>query len=144
MKPAKRLEYQPDPGKFDLVTHQWDSQGQLVKVNTYRSFIRDGAQVFERPVNSGNLWFENNQPAGRVECKFNDKGHIISKVFNPEAEHIAYTAPLSGAEKVHYEKEQLRSRNAELEAELALIRAEREPKRQPPEQAAPTLSKRGG
>lgn len=123
---VRQLEYTPNPNKFDLRTHVWDNQGHLVRENLYRSFIVGGAHYFERPVNSGNLWLENNQPAGRVECKFNDKGHIISKAFDFTAPHKDFTAPLQGAAKVHYELEQERARSAQLEAELAQIRQERE------------------
>ncbi len=141
---AKRiLDYVPDPSKFDLVTHRWDSQGQQVINNPYRMFIRDGNKLFERPVNSGNLWFETNQPAGRIECTFNDKGHIIEKRFDDKAEHKTYSAPLKGMEKAHYELEQQRARNAELEAELAAIKGDRKPKHSDDEKAAPTHSKRG-
>lgn len=131
---AKQLEYVPDPNKFDLQTHAWDAQGHLVRENPYRSYIIEGRQYFERPVNSGNLWFENNQPAGRVDLTFNDKGHIIKKDFKFDEPHRDYVAPLNGAEKVHYELEQERSRVAALEAELASIKKEQTAK------AAPTLA----
>lgn len=127
MQPAKRLEYTADPNKFDLRTHVWDTQGNLVRVNHYRKFIMDGNSYYERPVNSGNLWDESNTPAGRVECEFNDKGHIVKKTFAFEAAHIEFTAPLRGAEKLHYELEQMRLKNAEIAAELAAIQKEREP-----------------
>lgn len=121
---GKQLEYTSDPNKFDLRTHVWDASGHLVKKNTYRSYIINGRTYFERPVNSGNLWFENNQPAGRVELTFNDKGHIVKKEFNFEAAHKEYSAPLTGAEKVHYELEQERTRNVQLKAELEAIKRE--------------------
>ena len=124
MQPAKQLKYEPDPNKFDLRTHVWDSQGNLVSKNTYRSFIMEGRQYFERPVNSGNLWYENNQPAGRVELTFCENGKISKKEFHFEAAHKEYTAPLSGSEALHFELEQQKSRTAELEAELASIRNE--------------------
>lgn len=128
MQATKRLEYVADPNKFDTRTHIWDAQGKLVAKNPYRLFIVQGNQYFERPVNSGNLWTEGNQPAGRVECKFNDKGHIVSKEFDFTAPHKKWVAPLTGDSKLHYELEQERARTAELEAELAAIRGERAPK----------------
>ena len=148
MKPAKKIDYVPDPNKFDLVTDRWDSQGIRTISNPYRMFIQDGTKLFERPVNSGNLWYENNQPAGRVELEFNDKGHIIKKTFKLEAEHTAFVPVLKGAEKMQFELEQQRKRSAELEAELASIRGEREHAAeaktvpQPEKAAAPTLTKR--
>lgn len=124
---SKRLEYKPDPNKFDLVTHRWDSQGHLVAKNLYRKFIVGDRSYYERPVNSGNLWYENNQPAGRVEYELNEKGHIAGpKTFNHDAPHKNYTAPLLGAEKMHFELEKERERSAALEAELASIKKERE------------------
>lgn len=131
---SKRLEYKPDPNKFDLATHRWDSQGQLVGRNPYRKFIVGDRSYYERPVNSGNLWFENNQPAGRVEYTLNEKGHITGpKHFDPDAPHKTFTAPLQGAEKIHFELEQAHERNAALEAELAAIKKDREPTPAAPE-----------
>lgn len=121
---TKRLEYVPDPQKFDLRTHVWDQQGTLVKKNPYRAHIVDARTVFERPVNSGNLWGENNQPAGRVECEFGENGAIAKKSFVWDAPHKEYTAPLTGAEALHYQLEQEKQRNAALEGELAQLRGQ--------------------
>lgn len=129
MQPAKRLTYTPDPNQFDLRTHIWDAQGALVGKNLYRKFIVGDRTYYERPVNSGNLWFENNEPAGRVECEFNDKGHIVRKEFlvgEKAAPHKVFTAPLTGDAKAHFELEQIRAKNAALEAELSQIKKERE------------------
>ena len=157
MQPAKQLEYKSDPNKFDLRTHVWDSQGHLVSKNLYRLYIVNGNSLYERPVNSGNLWTEGNQPAGRVELTFGPTGKIASKEFKADAAHREYTAPLMGAEKVHYELEQERGRVAALEAELAAIKKEREVIRAvqdgvpaapkvaaPMKPAAPTLPKKDG
>jgi hypothetical protein len=73
------------------------------------------------------LWFENNQPAGRVELIFGNDGKIANKTFNLNATHKDFTAPLTGNEKLHYELEQSRERSAQLEAELAQIKKERAP-----------------
>lgn len=124
MQPTRRLKYEPDPNKFDLRTHVWDSQGHLEAKNPYRAYIVDGSKYYERPVNSGNLWFENNQPAGRVELTFGKNGTIASKRFDFAAEHKDYAVPLEGAEKLHYELEQAREKNAQLEIELSAIRKE--------------------
>ncbi len=154
MEYVKRLKYEPDPTKFDLRTHEWDSQGKLVGKNLYRKFIVGGTSYYERPVNSGNLWFENNQPAGRVECTFGPTGKISAKTFALDAPHKEYTVPLSGADKTHFELEQARERNANLELELAAIRKELSAKaatptpsveapQAEPTTAAPKLTKRG-
>lgn len=120
---SRQIQYQPDPNKFDLRTHVWDARGHLVSKNLYRSFIVEGTQYFERPVNSGNLWFENNQPAGRVELEFNDKGHIVRKTFRFDEPHKAYKAPLTGAEKLHFELEQARAKNEELLKQIEEMKA---------------------
>lgn len=154
MQTPKRLEYKPDPNKFDLRTHTWDAQGRLTDINLYRQFIVGDRNYFERPVGSGNLWLENNQPAGRVEYKVNDKGHIYEKTFlvgDKAVAHKDYVEPLKGAEKVHFELQQANARAAAAEAELAAIRKEQEAKQTPVSQTqaapqrgeAPTLSKRG-
>ena len=148
VKPAKQIGYLSDPSKFDLTVQRWDGQGMKIADNPYRMYVIEGSKYFERPLNSGNLWFENNQPAGRVKCTFNDAGHISKKEFDFDAEHVAYTPALKGAEKVHFELEQERARTAELEAELASIRGERKQASAPVAEkaagapTAPTLTKR--
>ena len=127
MQPARKtLEYKPDPNKFDLVVDRWNSQGHKIAHNPYRKFIKEGGEFYERPVNSGNLWLENNQPAGRVICEFNDKGHIVSKVFDHAAEHIEYVPGPTGAEKIAAELSAERAKSAQLEAELRAITKERD------------------
>lgn len=127
MKPAsKRVEYQADPNKFDLQVHAWDGQGKMIKANHYRQHIIGATTYYERPVNSGNLWFENNQPAGRMEYTFGEDGKIASKELHKGAPHKDWTRPLSGTEKVHFELEQQKAKNAQLEAEIAAIKAEKE------------------
>jgi hypothetical protein len=153
MRPTKTLEYVSDPNKFDLQVHRWDNQGHLISKNPYRNFIIEGRSYYERPVNSGNLWFENNQPAGRVECTFNEKGHIATKKFDFDAPHKEWTAPLTGDAKIHFELEQAREQNAALAAELAAIKASKAPLAEKIEKIAevkieakaqaPTLTKRG-
>lgn len=142
---GKQIKYEADPNKFDLQVHRWDSQGNLVGKNPYRTFITDGKITYERPVNSGNLWFENNKPAGRVEIVFGENGKISSKEFKFGAPHKEYTEPLSGSDKVNYELEQTRAKNAALEAELALIKKESAKKIEVKEEAkaVPTLTKPG-
>lgn len=157
MQKTKRLEYVPDPNKFDLQTHRWDSQGNLVAKNPYRNHIINGNSYYERPVNSGNLWFENNQPAGRMELEFGEDGKISKKTLRLDAKHVDYTAPLKGDAAIHYELEQTRNKNAQLEAELAAIKGESAKKAAPAPApvkpsplaeivsetvAAPTLTKR--
>ncbi len=113
--------------KFNLRTHVWDARGRLKSRNNYRLHVENGAQYFERPVNSGNLFYENNEPAGRVEFIKDEKGRSHKK-FDFDAEHRAYTAPLTGHEKMHFENESLKSENAKLLAELQAIKAESDAK----------------
>lgn len=129
LQPKRTVEYTPDPNKFDLRTHAWNAQGHLVNTNHYRLFIIDGISYYERPVNSGNLWFENNQPAGRMKFTFGKNGAIASKELLPDAPHVEWTAPLEGDAALHYELEQLRAKNAAIERELAAVKAEREPEK---------------
>lgn len=154
MNPAKRVAYVADPNKFDLQVHAWDGQGKLVKENHYRLHIIEGRSYFERPVNSGNLWYENNQPAGRMEYTFGENGTIASKSLQLGAAHKEWKKPLTGAEALHFELEQTKERNAQLEAELTAIKAESEKKSAPktvpnlaPQSSAtgeaPKLTKRG-
>lgn len=134
MAQSKTIEYTSDPNKFDLIVHRWDTQGRPVgKPNHYRKFILGDKEVYERPLNSGNLWYENNEPAGRVELEFNDRGHIIKKEFKWGAEHIEYVAPLTGDAKVAAELASQKARADQLEAELKAIKAEQSKKVEKPE-----------
>lgn len=109
--------------KFNLRTHHWDARGRLKKRDNYRLHVKDGVQYFERPVNSGNLFYENNEPAGRVEYVPDEKGRKFKK-FDFEAEHKSYVAPLTGTEKLHFENQNLKDENAKLLAELEAIKQE--------------------
>ncbi len=145
MQPAKRLTYEPDPNKFDLRTHHWDGQGNLTKKNLYTCHVVNGNSFFERPIKSGNLWYENNQPAGRVT--YDDKG---VKTIDTAAAHIAFVPKLEGDDALFYELEQQKNETAALKAELAAIKAETAAKVAPAaapapkaESAAPTLRTKG-
>ena len=137
---AKQREHAPDPEKFDLRTHYWNGQGQLEKKNLYTCYVIDGSSYYERPVGSGNIWLENNQPGGRVSM-VNGQPKI-----DPTAKHIDFSPKLEGNEAIAYELEMQRQKNVELEAELASIRAERAPKsvevKSEEAPKAPTLTKR--
>lgn len=119
------------PEKFNLKTHHFDHRGRLLRRSPYRCHVIGGTQYFEQPVNSGNLFYENNAPAGRMEYTFNKKGKIETKKFVADAEHIAYEAPLTGIEKVHVENKSLVDEVSALKAELAAMKAERESRVQP-------------
>jgi hypothetical protein len=114
--------------KFDLITHRWDKQGNPLAKNPYRLHIRQGNYYFERPVNSGNLWLENNQPAGRIEIRDGKKVFLVGEEAVP---HKAYIAPLEGAEALQSELAEAKAQNEALLAELEAIRSEKAKKSAP-------------
>lgn len=120
------IDQEMDPNKFDRRTHIWDGQGRLIKKNLYIEYVRDGNRYLERPVNSGNLWTEGNQPCGRVEKTFAANGAVTHKKFDFEAPHKDFVAELTGDEALHFQLEQERGHRTKLEAELAAIKAERD------------------
>jgi len=101
--------------EFDLRTHSTDSlTGQTTPVNLYRLHVIDKVQLFERPVNSGNLWYRNNEPAGR----------LIGGKHELKAEHVEYTPPPTGAEKLATELRMAKEQAETAKRELEAIRAE--------------------
>ena len=121
------LDHPQDPNKFDLRTHLWDGQGHLMKKNLYTKYVIKGEEFYERPVNSGNLWTGGNQPAGRLARR--DKPHPELGPFEIVDEpHKQYDVELEGDEALAYKLAAEREKSAELEKELAAIRAERAPK----------------
>lgn len=131
---------QTQPAKFDLRTHYFDRRGRLISKDPYRLHINDGVKLFERPVGSGNLFYENNEPAGRVEIELSADGLKQTKKFNLSASHKAYVAPLTDDQKVIQENAALKAKNEALAAELAAIKAENDAKvvgMKPASKAAP-------
>lgn len=124
MRPAKQLEIEVDPNKFDLRTHVWDAQGALVRKNLYTNHCVEGRNYFERPIKSGNLWYANNQPAGRVDYIKGPDGKTIKKI-DEQAAHTVFTPELEGDEALLYALEQEKNRSTALEQELAAIKADR-------------------
>ncbi len=130
--------------KFSFETHKFDANGNLVSVDHYRLHNAGGTSYYERPKFSGNLWFENNEPAGRVEYKANEKGKLTKHLLiGEEYPHQEYVKPLSGAEAIAAEL-------AQAKAELAQIKAEQSAKAQtevkvtqtaPAKKQPPTLPK---
>lgn len=98
---------------FDLKTHIRNPKtGQLLKVQPYRLHCIGEKKLYERPVGSGNVFYENGEKAGRV---------VKGKHEESEA-HIAYAAPLTADKRVN-------EAIAEKDAEIAALRkqlAERE------------------
>lgn len=121
---SQRQEPQAPANLFDLKVQYFDGRGRLRRKNPYRLHVQNGIKYFERPVNSGNLFHENNEPAGRVEWIENAKKELV-KSFDFKAAHKAYTAPLEGAEKLHFDFIHEQEKNAALLAELEAIKAEK-------------------
>jgi len=95
---------------FDLVVHKRDAKtGRVTQVQPYRMFSRDGIEYFERPKGSGNLFFRNNEPAGRM---------IEDKIKKGE-KHLEWAAPLNA-------DQQLAQQHASQAQELAKVKAELE------------------
>lgn len=121
---AERKEY-VDPNKFDLRTHETDARGRIRGTKLYRLHSKDGVQLFERPVDSGNLFYENNEAAGRVVVVKDKRGRIVGKKFDRDAEHMAFKTPLNKQEEIEQKLAEANARAAAAEKELAAIRAEK-------------------
>ena len=94
---------------FDLkVTHRNPKTGAVTMHDPYRLRIGKEGKTYERPVNSGNLWWENGEPAGRFE-----EGKVVIG-----AEHADYIKPLSRDEKVQRALNEKDSKIAKLEADM--------------------------
>lgn len=125
MSREQDLDYQPRPqviehpapnphGGFDLRVKITDAKtGNLIRHQPHRIHTNGQIRYFEFPKGSGNLWFENNEPAGRVE--YDAKG---IKSILPDADHIEY---IPEAKNVALEE-----RLEAAEQELAALRAEKE------------------
>lgn len=116
------------PKGFDLtVTHRHPKTGLVTHTDPYILRViasGDGkVRVWERPAGSGNLWDKHNKPCGRW-----DKSKPEGERYLKDAEHIAWTAPETSDAKVARESAEKDVKIAELEKELAAIRAEREAK----------------
>ncbi len=118
-KPARAVKEHPevDPSTgFDMRTHIIDANtGRLIRLQTYARHAKGDKVLFERPIGSGNCWYENGQSAGRWTFKDHD-GNLEWKQVSKE--HVATkAAPVNHAED-------LEQRNETLEAELEALRAE--------------------
>jgi hypothetical protein len=100
--------------EFDLRTHTTDQLTGVTKAtNLYRLHVIDKVQLFERPVNSGNLWYRNNEPAGR----------LVGGKQDPKAPHIEYTPPPTGAERLATELRAAQEQAEAVKRELEAIKA---------------------
>jgi hypothetical protein len=121
------MDQTPD---FNLrVTHRDEKTGAVTHSDPYVLRVigtkgedgkLDGGKMymFERPVNSGNLWNSRGTPVGRwVNGKWDEK-----------AAHVAFTPPETQDQKLAKELISKDNRVSELERELAAIKAEAEAK----------------
>lgn len=54
---------------FNLTTHYRDKNGNITDVKPYRLFIDKGQRLFEFPVKSGLLYYENGEPTEETKAK---------------------------------------------------------------------------
>lgn len=92
---------------FDLkVQHRDAKTGRVTSVNPYRLHVKGNSKTYERPVGSGNLWYENDEPAN---------------------EHRAYEIPLTEDQKLASElsakDSQLRGMEEKLNAQAKELKA---------------------
>lgn len=106
---------------FNLVVHHRNPKTGLVeKADPYILRVCDAGnggrtRLWERPKGSGNLYEKSGKPCGRwIDGKHDSK-----------AEHIAFVAPLTSDQKLAAESIENKVRIAELERELAAIKAEK-------------------
>lgn len=123
-KAAAAAQTKANEARFDLNTHKRDKFGKIVEVRPYRLHFIGGEKAFEWPVGSKNLWFENNEPAGRlIETTDEKTGKKVQK-FDFTAAHVDYVRPLGQDEQAALEMQDIKTQNAALQAELAALRAE--------------------
>lgn len=111
------MEIKPikNPG-FDLVVQHRDPKtGRVVKVNPYRMIAHEGVQYFERPKHSGNLWFQNGEPAGRYENNEVKRG----------APHQEWIPPMTADDKLAQRVVSAEEENKRLRAEIEQIHREK-------------------
>lgn len=106
-------------GDFDPhVVHYRDPLTMRVtRVNAYRMIVSKGTRYYEWPKASGNLWYEDRHPAGKLD----EKGEIVLA-----AEHTIWVAPLSVDEALGVRNATLEQENIRIKAELTAIKKEQE------------------
>jgi len=119
---SKQKEYEiPEArqNEFDLRVHMRDPKGRLLKVQPYSLHVKEGVRYFERPVGSHNLFFENNEPAGRLVI--DDKG---KRTVEKGAPHQEWNPPQSASDKLYSDYKKATSELEAARAELEAIRKE--------------------
>lgn len=118
-KPAPKVVEAPQLDEtvgFDNRTHITDAKtGRLIRLQNYTKHARADKVMFERPIGSGNCYFENGQWAGNYE--FVQKGNDVEWRKLSDTPKETKAAPINVMEEIM-------QRNEALEAELAALRAE--------------------
>lgn len=123
---------------FDLkVTHRDEKTGLVTESDPYilRECAREGGgrqRFWERPAGSGNLFDKSGTPIGRW-----DKTKPEGQRFIEGEKHIAFQRPLTGDQKLRAEMIAKDVRLAEVERELAAVKAEKEKKDAPKASLSP-------
>ncbi len=106
-------------GGFDpLVVHVRDTKtNRIASANPFRVIVEKGTRFYEWPKSSGNLWYEDRMPAGRLE----DNGTIVRG-----EDHKSWAAPVTEDQRVGIANETLKQENKKLMAELASIKQEQD------------------
>jgi len=113
---------------FDMrVTKRNPKTGAIISTDPYRLRITKEGKTFERPVGSGNLWYEDGEVAGIVKMVEGKEKIMI------DTPHLDYAIPVSKEQAVIDAMANKDSQIAKLEQdlkdlELKAINAEREAK----------------
>jgi len=114
--------------------------GAIIERNPYRMRINKHGKTFERPVDSGNLWYEDGSAAGTIEMVEGKEKMTLN------GEHKAYIKPLSKEQTVMNALSDKDSTIAKLEQdlkalELKAINAEREARIEEAPKQKPVIKK---
>lgn len=105
----------------DFNPHQVHFRDPLTKqvsaIKAFRVHIHQGIKYYEYPKGSGNLWWEDRKPAGRLG---EDGKPVRSK------EHVAWEPPKTADQTIAEKNATLAQENAKLAKELEAIKREQE------------------
>jgi hypothetical protein len=133
------IQKEEQPKEFDLkVTYRDEKTGLITKRDPYilRVVGEQGSNVksrlWERPAGSGNLFDKHMNPVGRwVYEEKTVRGKVVRVgKFVEGAEHIKYVPPMTEDQKLAQELLSKDAKIAELEREMAAIKAEETKKKQ--------------
>ena len=108
--------HDPSTG-FDYRTHIKDGKtGKLIRLQQYARHTRNAEVLLERPIGSGNCWYENGVPAGR--WKFHQEKNDVRWEKLSDTHTAVRAAPANELEASQQENEILRRELAAAQAEL--------------------------